>query len=444
MSRRTRVRTLTAVLLVLLGALGVQAVTSDVDGGGVGERRDGVYPGNTLITVQSYDWFHKNNGKAFVVAPNGTVLWEYDPPRTRVFDAEALDNGNFLLTTARFVPSEACPPEFQDTRRDPGHCVQNRIVEVDRETKEVVWNYSWYDVHLIFHETHDADRLPSGETLIADMGNERVFAVNQSGAVTWEWHAEEHIGPGTEFWRTYVPDDERAKYRREGPESDWTHLNDVDAIGNGRVQVSIRNFDVVVTVDRATKDVVNVVGRPGNHSVLQRQHDPHRLGETVLVPDSENDRIVERDVETGAVVWSFTGEQRRLQWPRDADRLPNGNTLVADSRGFRVLEVNETGAVVWSYSLVDERGIVYDADRLGVPEEPTDVPSGRELTGPGEEGAGSRGPVQATADTVASWAGFVLPPWVRGTALLTLSGAVAVAAALVVDLALLVGGRLRS
>lgn len=444
MNRRTRIRTLAALLVVLVGALGVQAVTSDVDGSGVGDNTDEAYPGNTLITVQSYDWFHKNNGKAFIVDPDGRVLWEYDPPNTRVFDAEELDGGTLLVTTARFVPNDACPPEFQDTDRDPGHCVENRVVELDRETGEVVWSYSWYDVHLIFHETHDADRLPNGETLIADMGNERVFAVDSSGEVTWEWHAERHIGPGTEFWREYVPEDTREEYRREGPESDWTHLNDVDRLDDGTVQVSIRNFDVVVVVDRETKEVVDVVGRPGNYSLLQRQHDPHRIGDTVLVPDSENDRIVERDVETGEVVWSYTGSERRLEWPRDADRLPNGNTLVADSRGFRVLEVDETGEVVWSYSLEDERGIVYDVDRLGVPEESTDVPSGRELAGADDAGAsGPRTRLDETVHYVESWAGFVLPPWVRGPALLTLFAVLVVSAALVVDLALLVTGGLR-
>lgn len=445
MNRRTRIRVLTATLVVLVAALGVQAVTSDLDGTGVHLNTDDAYPGNTLITVQSYEWFHENNGKAFIVDQDGTILWEYDPPNTRVFDAEELDDGSLLLTTARFVPNGDCPPEFRDTDPNPDHCVENRVVEIDRETKEEVWSYSWYDVYLIFHETHDADRLPNGETLIADMGNERVFAVDRSGEVTWEWDAEEHLGPGSRFWDEHVPDERADEYRREGPESVWTHLNDVDRLDDGTVQVSIRNFDVVVEVDRETKEVVGVVGRPGDHSILQRQHDPHRIGETVLIPDSENDRIVERDVETGEVVWSYTGTDRRLEWPRDADRLPNGNTLVADSRGFRVLEVDERGDVVWSYALEDEQAIVYDVDRLSVPEESTDVPAGRDLDGPADAVAPeSRTRLAEAVHYVESWAGFVLPWWVRGPALLTLVVVAIVAAALVVDLGLLVANGLRS
>lgn len=150
-------------------------------------------------------------------------------------------------------------------------------------------------------------------------------------------------------------------------------------------------------------------------------------------------------LESGTVVWSFTGDERRLEWPRDADRLPNGNTLVADSRGFRVLDVDEGGEVVLSYSLEDERGIVYDVDRLGVPEESTDVPSGHELAGAEDEGgAGSRDRLEETVHYVESWAGFVLPPWVRGTALLTLLAALAISAVLVVDLSILVASRVRS
>jgi len=59
-------------------------------------------------------------------------------------------------------------------------------------------------------------------------------------------------------------------------------------------------------------------------------------------------------------VWSF-GKMGMLRWPRDADRLENGNTLIADSRNNRVLEVDSGGRVVWSF-----KGLAFpfEADRL--------------------------------------------------------------------------------
>ena len=53
--------------------------------------------------------------------------------------------------------------------------------------------------------------------------------------------------------------------------------------------------------------------------------------------------------------------QGGLDWPRDADRLPNGNTLITDSRNGRIIEVTPSGEVVWSYGGLK---VPYDADLL--------------------------------------------------------------------------------
>jgi hypothetical protein len=258
------------------------------------------------------------------------------------------------------------------------------------------------------------------------MGNNRAFTVNEAGEITWQWNATDHLTPGTPFWEEYVPEGSEAEYRQGGPESDWTHMNDIDRLANGNFQLSIRNFDVLIEVDPETNDIVDVVGSPGDHSVMREQHNPMRLSDgTVLVADSENDRVVEVDVETEEIVWRYdgTGSGKLLQWPRDADRLPNGNTLITDSRNFRVIEVDPTGEVVWAYEMTETRGIMYEADRLGIPEESTTVPSGRDL-----ESRSSAGPVSSTIATANSWLSFLpfLPPWVGIVELLgLLSGVLA-------------------
>jgi hypothetical protein len=191
-------------------------------------------------------------------------------------------------------------------------------------------------------------------------------------------------------------------------------MNDVDRLENGNFLLSIRNFDVLIEVDPETDDVVRVIGDPGNHGIMYEQHDPNYLEEHdhVIVSDSENDRIVEYDVATMEEVWRYEGPSAEdgLAWPRDADRLPNGNTLIVDSRNFRVLEVNETGAVVWRHEMTDRRGIVYDADRIGsdddLGEEPEAVPPGDDLD------SNEYGVVSGHYATVRSWLGFALPSWV--------------------------------
>ena len=201
-------------------------------------------------------------------------------------------------------------------------------------------------------------------------------------------------------------------------------MNDVDRLENGNVQLSIRNFDVVLEVDPETNGIVEVIGAPDDHSVMTEQHNPMRVPSagTVLIADSAHggpagaDRVVEVDVETDEIVWAYdgTGSGRTLQWPRDADRLPGGTTLVTDSRNGRVLEVDENGSVVWRYSMADENAIVYEADRVVHPDRPGYLPEegGNVSGGRGLESRTGAGPLVEARSVVGSWARIVVPAWV--------------------------------
>ncbi len=430
MERRRRIQVLAAVVLLSTALLGVQAITAGQNRSlPEGETAEGAYPGYTLVSTQSYDSFRNDNGDVRLVAPDGETVWRYDPPNAFVFDAELTENGTVLVAMGESAraPGVECPERYGGTPDEgtpgPFRCIHNRVVEVDFETKDVVWEHTWYDAFPTHHEVHDADRLETGETVIVDMGNDRVFTVAQSGEITWEWNATNHIGEGTEFWDEHVPEDEQSEFRRSGPESDWTHMNDVDRLENGHFQVSIRNFDVVLEIDPATNEITNVVGEPDDHSVMTEQHNPMRIeGGTVLIADSSHggptgaDRVVEVDAETDEIVWVYdgTGSGSKLQWPRDADRLPNGNTLVTDSRNNRVIEIDGNGSVVWRYSLAQKGGIIYEADRVShpdnatyIPEEYHEVPSGRSL-----DGRTSSNTIGEISAVVGSWAGLVFPYWV--------------------------------
>jgi outer membrane protein assembly factor BamB len=404
------VRVVVPLVVVLLAGsvLGVQAATHTPGTEPPEDPSDArPYPGNTLLGIQAKGWFGNDNGTAVVVNPEGETVWKYDPPDSRVFDVEALENGNVLASVAT-VETDDCPERVAGGER----CVHNRVVELDYPDTTVVWSYEWWDAFPEHHEVHDADRLSTGETVIIDMGNNRAFTVDREGRITWQWNATEHLAEGTPFFEEYVPEGSADEFRQGDPESDWTHMNDIDRLENGNFQLSIRNFDVVIEVDPETNEIVDVIGAPTRHRTMNEQHNPMRVESdgTLLVADSENDRVVEIDVGTGEIVWRYdgTGSGELLQWPRDADRLPNGNTLVTDSRNFRVIEVGPNGSIVWRYEMKAERGIVYEADRMGIDEEPDGSPSGRDLTG-----RSSTGLLGSTLATVDSWMGFVpfLPVW---------------------------------
>jgi hypothetical protein len=57
------------------------------------------------------------------------------------------------------------------------------------------------------------------------------------------------------------------------------------------------------------------------------------------------------------IIWEYTG----VSWPQRAERLSNGNTLIADCDLSSVFEVAPDGTIVWEYP---DEYLPYDADRL--------------------------------------------------------------------------------
>jgi hypothetical protein len=135
--------------------------------------------------------------------------------------------------------------------------------------------------------------------------------------------------------------------------------------------VSLRNQDQVVFL-RPGEGILSEasLGIPDDHSIIYEQHNPDFIsaehgGPAVLVSDSENDRVIEyqRSNDSWVRTWHWTDD--RMNWPRDADRLPNNHTLITDSQGERVIEVDATGDTTWQVNITT----AYDAERLGTGDE---------------------------------------------------------------------------
>jgi hypothetical protein len=268
--------------------------------------------------------------KALLVsfAPNGAFEWAQNSTangRWWAYDVDPLENGNLLFVTTQSKHSVV--GEFDP---DAGEYVwvEHFDGEPDAETNPLVV------------DAHDAD-LVGDELLLVDkgQGHERLLAYNlTTERVAWEWRFEDHP--------------EAFPESGGGPPDDWTHVNDVDRVSEDLYIASPRNFDKVIFVNRSTDEIELTLGADDEYDILNEQHNPDHLwgpdGEhTVLVADSINDRAVEYEYDAASDswerVWSVTG----LDEPRDADRLANGNTLITDRRGHRVLEVTPEGRTVW-------------------------------------------------------------------------------------------------
>ncbi|WP_435062087.1 aryl-sulfate sulfotransferase [Halobaculum sp. EA56] len=309
----------------------------------------------TLVSIQGARGGGKTAALLVGVAPNGSVHGVHNDTadgRWWSYDVDPLPNGELLMATT-----------------EPGISVVERIDPATGETTEVTRLENVEDAH-------DVDYLGDGEFVTVDKGDERnrVVIFDESGEIVWQWRFGEHTDR--------FPRDGGGPYGE-----DWTHVNDVDPIGNGTLMVSVRNFDQVVAIDRDTKEVKWTLGEDDNYDVLNEQHNPDFIrGEngtpTVLVADSENDRVVEY-ARTADGDWerTWTLSGGGLQEPRDADRLPNGNTLVTDRRGHRVLEVTPRGEVVWEFYTPWQP---YDAERVGT-DPGSEGPTMRQVGGEGDQ-----------------------------------------------------------
>ncbi|SDM53708.1 hypothetical protein SAMN04487949_1997 [Halogranum gelatinilyticum] len=307
----------------------------------------------TLVGSQGGGAGLHEDGSVYLL--NGTeTVWKEGSAES-YFDVTRLDNGSVM---AGFMQSgyEQCGP-YESPCVHTGY----RIIEPEPEPR-IVSEFSFPVRTRSNSEVHDVEKLPSGEFLMTDMDAERVFTV-RNGEVTWQWNA-------SSFYEA-PPDPTR---------TDWLHINDVDRIGDGRYLVSVRNAHQLLVVERGEEkydaEVVEVINkdptpnegpRRGDTDVLEKQHNPQWLGDgAVLVADSENDRVVElhRNDETDEweIAWVLTeADDQGFAWPRDADRLENGNTLITDSLGKRVVEVNESGATIWR---AQTPLVPYEAERL--------------------------------------------------------------------------------
>lgn len=124
----------------------------------------------------------------------------------------------------------------------------------------------------------------------------------------------------------------------------------------GQVLFSMRDVDAIAVLDVASRSVVWAASGP-----WRAQHAPQFLDNgRLLIFDNQGgpngSRVLEYDPRTQAFPWSFPGAGDRAFYTHQrgmSQRLPNGNTLIVDSMGGEMMEVNRDRKLVWSYSTGD-------------------------------------------------------------------------------------------
>jgi hypothetical protein len=281
-------------------------------GGYLTERGSLIFNGRTLENG-FLSRFPFKGGAILETDWNGKILWEVRHPDHH-HDGIRLRNGNVLLNCLGQVP------------RDIAERVVGGV------------------------EDHNLSSGLYGRQPQAEMG--RIYAdylaeLTTSGQTVWEWRSWEHLDPA-----------EDGIAEVQSLRTLWAMGNNVVELANGDILVSYRPISTVIRIDRTTGRIVWKLGPP----TLAGQHAPTSLASgNILIFDNgvhrlddplPFSRVIEVNPASNEIVWTYQDNPvSNFFTPRmgNAQRLPNGNTLINEASFGRFFEVTPQGETVWEY-----------------------------------------------------------------------------------------------
>lgn len=322
-----------------------------------------VRPGYTLYTSG-------DGGQARLISLEGELLHEWTLPFSSIWEEGRAAVANpqpdelVFMRKARLLPDGDLLAIYEAAGDSPyGY----GMVRMDRESNPV-WTY-------LEHTHHDFDLAPDG----------RIFALTH--AFVWEGPpALQHLDrpflddfvvvlspEGEELAKvSLVEAVERSRFEAfiyaipHFSSGDPLHTNTVGYIDaetarafphgeEGQVILSFRDIGVIAVLDIEREEIVWAA-----RGSWMGQHHPSLLPNgDILIFDNlggfrrgNASRILQVDPETLGIVWRYEGtEAEPFDSPLRAEafRLDNGNTLITESDGGRLFEVDPEGRIVWEY-----------------------------------------------------------------------------------------------
>ncbi len=304
---------------------------------------DGPYPDMTVVVHDrgaagtGNVFFTDNLARRVVeIDRDGRVVWECPVPVEA--KSPACPDG-----TCPAGPRGGCADHIADVELLPGGTILvmaggRGAYEFNRD-KKLVWSCENPSV------SHDADRLPNGNTVMACAVAERLsdfpyedpqaIEVNRTGEIVWSWHAKDEYA------------DSRYRDIRSRDAGDWTHVNSVQRLADGNTLISVRNWNLLVAVDPGG----NTAWTTGGRGTIDCPHTPVVMDDgTIIVSEPIKGRVVIWDPRKKRIVWRWP----ERNWRRGGDYyffraawpLPGGNIFMIDSCG-QLLEVTRKGEIVW-------------------------------------------------------------------------------------------------
>ena len=343
-------------------------------------------PGITIfnIRVGSPDAPPGAKGQLAAVNSEGQYVWFYEYESRRTADLRQLDDGRFLWGMQSLV---GIPGQVDGV-------ATGRAVEMTLNG-EITWLSLDDPINMWAH--HEVSQMPNGNFLMMVYDNrnfptltpsnylgDRIVEVDrQSREIVGSWSTFDHYSLG-DFQTQF------------GPGGDWTHGNAaVFNEADGAVYYSARSLSRITKIDWATKSTLYSFGEtmpsgdtPFADNFFSFQHAVEvQPNGNVLLFDNGNVREPLTDPRQSAavefsfdnnnnpsiatVVWRYDmvddmGAEVFAPFLGDADRQPNGNTLMVAGPNGLVYEVDSASQLVWKMQVGQPfpLGAVYRADRI--------------------------------------------------------------------------------
>lgn len=331
--------------------------------GAIVHDAEAMQPGYTLVS--------KNKTAAVLIDLHGTILheWKYD-------FAAVFDEQDFTV-----FPQQPDMLHWHRTWLYPnGDLLANHdyvnhypygygLVKLDKHSN-VIWKYTG-----TAHHDFDIDDQGNIYTLVQETGMEKIGNIAPPYIEDFAVVIDEATGREKRRFSLFKAL-KKSPYKHLFDEwtttkhSEVTHTNAIrlvtDAFARnaniprakaGDLLISLRNPNAFIIVDPETETVLWY-----GEGIWKQQHDPDLLdnGRVVLFDNQGlagspygQSRVLEVDLFTHEIYWEYKGTDEATyfdSWIRGAQhRLPNGNTLITESQGGRLLEVTREREIVWEY-----------------------------------------------------------------------------------------------
>jgi hypothetical protein len=247
-------------------------------------------------------------------------------------------------------------------------CAPQALIKLDWDSN-VVWINDITAHHDVAMLSDGSMLVPFGEALRTfngrQVGFDGIAHISPEGQTLDRWSTFENLEDLRQHYPRIKLDEAPAADSLPEKPYDYFHLNTVEVLPDtplgrsddrfraGNLLICLRNVHTIAILDQDDWRVVWSWG----YGELSFPHMPTMLDSgNLLIYDNgvrnKVTRVIEIDPASGELLWSYPSPPRRdfYSMRRGSNqRLPNGNTLIAESEKGHVIEVTPEGDTVWEF-----------------------------------------------------------------------------------------------